>query len=64
MALLEAALASARPGPDAVMLWVADGNLRARRFYERAGFRSTGERQPVAAAPHIGEEKLRLRLRD
>jgi ribosomal protein S18 acetylase RimI-like enzyme len=62
-ALLAAALASARPAAEAVVLWVADGNARARRFYERAGFRGTGERQPLPSAPDVGEEKLRLRLR-
>ncbi len=62
-ALLEAALASARADADAVTLWVADGNPRARRFYEKAGFRSTGERQPLPSAPQVGEEKLRLSLR-
>jgi ribosomal protein S18 acetylase RimI-like enzyme len=61
-ALLAAALSAVRPGTEAVVLWVADGNARARRFYEGAGFRATGERQPLPSAPHLGEEKLRLRL--
>ena len=62
-ALLETAVAAVRPEADAVVLWVADGNPGARRFYERAGFTGTGERQPLPSAPEIGEEKLRLRLR-
>ena len=33
-------------------LWVTDGNDRARVFYQRAGFHSTGTRQPV---PHRTE---------
>lgn len=28
------------------LLWVADGNERARRFYQRLGFTPTGARQP------------------
>ncbi len=49
-------------GAQAVSLWVADGNPRARRFYERSGFSSTGERQPLPSAPDIGEERLRRLL--
>ena len=49
-------------GAGAVTLWVADGNLRARRFYERLGFRSTVRRQPLPSAPEVGEEQLRLEL--
>jgi RimJ/RimL family protein N-acetyltransferase len=46
----------------AVTLWVADGNDRARRFYARLGFTGTGERQPLASAPDVGEERLQLIL--
>jgi GNAT superfamily N-acetyltransferase len=28
-------------------LWVIEGNLRGRRFYERAGWRPDGVRQPI-----------------
>jgi len=49
-------------GARAVTLWVADGNPRARRFYERLGFRSTGRRQPLPSAPEVGEEQLRREL--
>lgn len=49
-------------GAGAVTLWVADGNPRARRFYERLGFRSTGRRQPLPSAPEVGEEQLRRAL--
>jgi GNAT superfamily N-acetyltransferase len=45
-------------GAASVTLWVADGNLRARRFYERLGFCSTGERQPLPSAPEISEERM------
>lgn len=62
-ALLGQALAvAAEDGAEAVNLWVADGNPRARRFYERAGFGPTGERQPLPSAPEVGEELLTLPL--
>ena len=44
-------------GGRVMSLWVADGNDRARRFYERLGFTGTGERQPLPSAPEIGEER-------
>ncbi|MHB1534865.1 MAG: GNAT family N-acetyltransferase [Acidimicrobiales bacterium] len=47
---------------QSVTLWVADGNARARRFYERLGFRSTGERQPLPSAPDVGEERMQRNL--
>jgi ribosomal protein S18 acetylase RimI-like enzyme len=49
-------------GARAVVLWVADGNDRARRFYERLGFRPTGVRQPLPSNPDVGEELMRRRL--
>ena len=45
-------------GASLVTLWVADGNPRARRFYDRLGFITTGRRQPLPSAPEIGEELL------
>ncbi|MDV9172718.1 GNAT family N-acetyltransferase [Streptomyces sp. W16] len=33
-------------GHDRVHLWVVRGNARARRFYERAGFRADGAEEP------------------
>jgi ribosomal protein S18 acetylase RimI-like enzyme len=54
---------AAADGARAVRLWVADGNDRARRFYERLGFAPTGERQPLPSAPEIGEELMRRALR-
>lgn len=47
---------------QSVTLWLADGNARARRFYERLGFRSTGERQPLPSAPDVGEERMQRNL--
>ena len=49
-------------GGRVVSLWVADGNDRARRFYERLGFTGTGERQPLPSAPEVGEERFVLHL--
>ena len=49
-------------GAVAVRLWVVDGNVRARRFYERLGFTSTGLRQPLPSNPELGEELLRREL--
>lgn len=33
-------------GHDRVLLWVLRGNVRARRFYERAGFHADGAEEP------------------
>lgn len=64
-ALLVAAVreAAANEGARVLTLFVADGNDRARRLYERLGFRSTGERQPLPSDPARGEERYALRLR-
>lgn len=49
--LLDIAVAHCRDrGKTAVTLWVLEGNLPARAFYERRGFRPTGRRQVI----HIG----------
>jgi len=45
-------------GAKLVTLWVADGNPRARRFYERLGFHSTGHRQSLPSTPEVGEELM------
>jgi GNAT superfamily N-acetyltransferase len=56
--LVGALLAWARAeGADEVLLWVADDNPGARRFYRRLGFAGTGVRQPPT-----GEEQLHLPL--
>jgi ribosomal protein S18 acetylase RimI-like enzyme len=61
--LVETACVAARSaGGQAVTLWVADPNRRARRFYERLGFRPTGEHQPLPSNPEIGEERMRRDL--
>ena len=45
-----------------VILWVVDQNTAARNLYERAGFRPTGERQPLPSHPELTESMLRLHL--
>lgn len=44
-------------GATVLSLWLADGNDRGRRFYERIGFTSTGERQTLPSHPSLGEER-------
>ncbi|MFV0132780.1 GNAT family N-acetyltransferase [Streptomyces sp. HMX87] len=36
----------AAAGYPRMLLWVVEGNARARRFYERAGFRADGAEEP------------------
>ena len=61
--LVEAVCAwAAGDGGRVLSLWVADGNDRARRLYERLGFTATGERQPLPSDPRVGEERLERRL--
>jgi ribosomal protein S18 acetylase RimI-like enzyme len=50
-------------GVHTVWLWILDGNDDAMRLYQRFGFQSTNERQPLPDDPDRSEEKLRLRLR-
>ncbi|MET7456568.1 GNAT family N-acetyltransferase [Streptomyces sp. NPDC005574] len=46
-ALLQESLRQrAAAGHDRMFLWVLEGNTRARRFYERAGFRADGAEEP------------------
>ena len=49
-------------GADAVSLWVADGNPRARRFYDQCGFCPCDVRQPLPSAPEVWEERMRRPL--
>lgn len=56
-----AAWATADGGSE-LLLWVADGNDRARKFYERMGFARTGQREQLRSNPAIGEDQLRLPL--
>lgn len=49
-------------GANLVTLWVADGNPRARRFYDRLVFIATGRRQSLPSAPEVGEEFMQRRV--
>ena len=55
-------LAAAADGATGVVLWVADDNTRAERFYRRLGFFATGERQPLPSNPAVGEQRMRRQL--
>jgi GNAT superfamily N-acetyltransferase len=58
-ALVADVLAWAREnGWSTVRLRVADGNVAARRLFERNGFAATGEREPLESDPTIGTEFL------
>jgi GNAT superfamily N-acetyltransferase len=49
--LHEAAIAE-QPDCAELKLWVLEDNLRARRFYEREGWRRNGEERVVEYPPH------------
>ena len=49
-------------GAEELILWNADGNERAQRFYQRLGFVRTGNRKQLPSNPAIGEDELRLSL--
>ena len=59
-ALLPAAVA-ALGGPPAV-LWVLEANDRARRFYERAGWRPDGARKQADMLGGVQLPEIRYRL--
>jgi L-amino acid N-acyltransferase YncA len=44
------------------LVWVLTDNVEARTVYERLGFQSTGERQPLDDSSDRSEERLRLSL--
>lgn len=55
-ALMDRVLTEARPaGHPRIILWVLRDNRRARRFYERAGFRRKGAEHPsyFAGVPEV-----------
>lgn len=49
-------------GARQLTLWVADDNARARRFYERLGFLSTGQRGRLPSNHDMGEERFTRRI--
>lgn len=54
LALVQAVLDWARArGARAVTLWVADDRKQARRLYEKAGFRDSGQRGDMEAHPGV-----------
>jgi ribosomal protein S18 acetylase RimI-like enzyme len=46
----------------AVHLWLTEMNKHARSLYERCGFSSTGERQPLPSNPNVDEVGMILPL--
>lgn len=48
---------------SALVLWVVVGNTRARRFYERVGFRATGDRANLPSHPDLCAQKMTMLLR-
>jgi ribosomal protein S18 acetylase RimI-like enzyme len=50
-------------GADEVMLEVNEENARARRFYERVGYRVNGNRQPYPNDPSVDELEMVKPLR-
>jgi ribosomal protein S18 acetylase RimI-like enzyme len=65
LSLLELVLAQLMTaGVRTAFLWVLDGNEPARRLYQRVGFVSTNDRQPIAERPGLVEERMLLDLRD
>jgi ribosomal protein S18 acetylase RimI-like enzyme len=62
-ALIDQALRwSAERQAREVILWVTDSNTAARTLYEQAGFRPTGERQPLPSNRGLSQSLLRLSL--
>jgi len=51
-------------GAEEVTLGVADGNGRALRFYQRAGFQLTGESEPLRSRPTVCTYEMRLLLQE
>ena len=49
---LHVAAAAALPDCPELRLWVLEGNRRARRFYEKHGWRRNGETRVVEYPPH------------
>ena len=52
-----------RSASRTLILWVVVENLRARRFYERAGFYGTGDFAKLPSNPGLSEEKMSMLIR-
>ncbi|MET0902142.1 MAG: GNAT family N-acetyltransferase [Acidimicrobiales bacterium] len=52
-----------RDGFTAATLWTLEANERARSWYERLGWRTTGRRKPVYEPAGIDDVQYRLELR-
>ena len=50
-------------GAEEVVLWVAEGNERALRFYERAGYVVTGSERPLWSRPSVRTVEMRRSLK-
>jgi ribosomal protein S18 acetylase RimI-like enzyme len=62
--LVDAVVGWAREqGLRQVALWVTESNTGAIRLYERCGFQSTDETQPLPSNPNLIERRMILRLR-
>ena len=61
--LLDAVAGWARAeGARTLALHVADGNVAARRFYERHGFTDTGSGEPLRSDPAVTTREMRRPL--
>jgi ribosomal protein S18 acetylase RimI-like enzyme len=56
--LVAAAGWSKARGHDSLYLWVTETNEAARRLYERCGFSSTGDRQPLPSDVSLQEIRM------
>ncbi|WP_078949341.1 GNAT family N-acetyltransferase [Streptomyces mutabilis] len=54
--LQESVRGCAEAGQGRMLLWVVEGNARARRFYEWAGFRADGAEEPFEVAGAVVPE--------
>jgi GNAT superfamily N-acetyltransferase len=62
-ALLDAVVGWARGrGLTRLELWVTEGNLAATALYQRAGFRTTGRRDPLPSHPNLETIQMTLDL--
>lgn len=53
---------AAAAGYRVLALWYTDGNARARRFYERAGFTATTETEPHPTRPDLRGRRMIMPL--